>query len=49
MSKIAFVVAAVFAASTAFAETPAPKVKPAQAPAKTQPQAAQPQAAGGQS
>jgi len=45
MSKTAFVVAALFAASTAFAETPAPKANPApQAPAKTQPQAA-----GGQS
>jgi hypothetical protein len=50
MSKTAFVVAALFAASTAFADTPTPKANPAsQAPAKTQPQGAQPQAAGGQS
>ena len=44
MSKTAFVVAALFAASTAFAETPAPKAP--HAPAKTQQQTAGGQSSG---
>ena len=37
MSKTAFLVAALFAASMAFGEAPAPKTKPVQTPVKTQP------------